>query len=170
MIKKLFLFFSILITLTSCANNIMPTSQTLETPVPTPTPTEITKKTGDYIDGIYSAYEEEYNEVSGYKDQIIITIENNQITHVDFNGFDQNNRNKKTESHPGGSYNMKTAGAQKDWYEQAELLEQYLIDTQHMNSIRLDENSYTDTIAGVSIKVDNFTSLSNEALSDAAKK
>ncbi len=171
--KNLFLICVILFILTSCSNKSTPIaseskptqpSSTESKPIETPT-----KKNINYIDGTYHAQETEHDDVNGYIDQITITVENSKIAKVDFNGVDKNGRDKKTESQSGGSYNMKNAGATKDWHEQAELLEQHLIETQDPESIILDDKGYCDSVAGVSIKADDFYALSMEALQNARR-
>ncbi len=118
-----------------------------------------------YIDGIYSAVSTEASE-TGYKDEVIIEVKDRAIISVDYNGYTENGLNKKTESH-GGSYDMTIAGALKPWHEQAELLENSLVELQDPDAIKVDDEGYTDAIAGVSINVQPFVELSKEALNDA---
>ncbi len=119
----------------------------------------------EYVDGTYSAVSTEVQN-TGYHDEIEITVKDRQIVSVEYNGFTEDGLDKKTESY-GGAYDMTVAGAKKPWHEQAELLENSLIETQDPESITLDEQGYTDAIAGVSIKAKPFVDLSNEALSEA---
>ena len=50
------------------------------------------------------------------------------------------------------------------WEEQANLLENFLISAQDPTTITFNEENQTDTIAGVTIKVDQFIELSIQAL------
>ncbi len=124
---------------------------------------------GKYKDGDYTAEEDSYDEKGGYKDSIEITVENGYITKVLFNGYDAEGHDKITESQPGGSYDMSSAGATETWATQSSLLSEALIASQDPNSLQMNTDGYTDAVAGVTIKIDNFVVLANEALADALK-
>lgn len=117
-------------------------------------------------DGTYKATSTELSK-TGYNDEVEIVVENSVIKSVNYNGYNEQGLDKKTES-TGGSYDMSSAGSTVPWNEQAKLLEDKLIETQDINSIEVDSDGYTDSVAGVSIKADAFVELSNEALSQAA--
>ncbi len=121
-----------------------------------------------YKDGVYEATGDT-TESNGYTSKVSITVENGAITDVDYNGFNENGTDKKTESHPEGNYtyDMVSAGGQSDWYVQAELLEDALIQTQDPAKINVDSEGKTDSVAGVSIKASEFVELSTEALEQA---
>ncbi len=59
-------------------------------------------------------------------------------------------------------YGMKAAGSDLEWYEQAALVEEYIVENQNLD-IPL-EDGYTDAIAGVSVHVDEMVELFNEAV------
>ncbi len=119
-----------------------------------------------YKDGTYEA-EGTADEKNGYVPKVTITVAGNKITDVEYNAFTAEGKDKKTESQPGGTYDMSTAGAKKAWFEQAELLEANLIETQKTSAIVLNSEDKTDSVAGVSIKVKEFVTLSDEALKTA---
>ncbi len=123
-----------------------------------------------YTDGTYSAQEQEFNSSSGYQDTVEVTVSNGLITDVTFNGYNQSGLDKITESVPGGSYDMSVAGATLTWAEQAKLIEGFIIENQDPNAIILDTDGYSDSVAGVTIKVKNFVELANQALSTAIIK
>jgi len=58
-------------------------------------------------------------------------------------------------------YGMTAAGSTLEWYQQAELLEQYVVDNQAMFSVNAD--GYADGVAGVSVHAIGFYSLFNQA-------
>ncbi|MEZ4628813.1 MAG: hypothetical protein R2912_12295 [Eubacteriales bacterium] len=58
-------------------------------------------------------------------------------------------------------YGMTAAGSALEWYQQAELLEQYVVDNQAMYSVNAD--GYADGVAGVSVHAIGFYSLFNQA-------
>ncbi len=119
-----------------------------------------------YKDGTYEA-EGKTDEKNGYTPKVTVTVAGGKITDVEYNAFTADGKNKKTESQPGGTYDMKTAGAKKDWYEQAELLEAKLIESQDPAAITVDSEGKTDAVAGVSMKAGDFVTLATEALSSA---
>ncbi len=59
------------------------------------------------------------------------------------------------------AYGMTAAGSQLEWYQQAELLEQYVVDNQGIFTVNAD--GYADGIAGVSVHAIGFYSLFNQA-------
>jgi major membrane immunogen (membrane-anchored lipoprotein) len=59
--------------------------------------------------------------------------------------------------------------AQAPWYEQAEQVEQYLIETQDPTDVRINDEGKTDAISGVSVTVQGFFTLAQEALEGARR-
>jgi len=57
---------------------------------------------------------------------------------------------------------VEKSDAELEWYEQAALVEEYIVENQDLD-IPL-EDGYTDAIAGVSIHVDTMVELFNEAV------
>lgn len=58
-------------------------------------------------------------------------------------------------------YGMTAAGSALEWYQQAQLLEQYIVDNQDIFPVNAD--GYADTVASVSIHAIGFYSLFNQA-------
>ena len=58
-------------------------------------------------------------------------------------------------------YGMTAAGSALEWYQQAQLLEQYIVDNQDIFAVNAD--GYADTVASVSIHAAGFYSLFNQA-------
>lgn len=58
-------------------------------------------------------------------------------------------------------YGMTAAGSTLEWYQQAELLEQYVVDNQAMFTVNAD--GYADGVAGVSVHAIGFYGLFNQA-------
>ena len=70
----------------------------------------------------------------------------------------------------GDAYNMKQASeVGKEWYEQVNLIEAKVIENQEISFIKLDSDGKTDTIAGVTMKVNALYSALEDALKDAKK-
>lgn len=59
------------------------------------------------------------------------------------------------------AYGMTAAGSQLEWYQQAELLEKYVVDNQTIYAVNAD--GYADGVAGVSIHAIGFYQLFNQA-------
>ncbi|MFA7672072.1 MAG: FMN-binding protein [Sphaerochaetaceae bacterium] len=113
------------------------------------------QKKGNYTDGIYYAIKDDFDS-SGWKDYISVLILNGNIVDVYWSAFDKNNNDKKDYDR-GGNYNMvKFGGAQAEWYEQAQRVENNLIKTQNSETV--------DAIGGVSISLGEFYELLKKAL------
>ena len=59
------------------------------------------------------------------------------------------------------AYGMTAAGSALEWYQQAELLEKYVVDNQAIFTVNAD--GYADSVAGVSVHAIGFYSLFNQA-------
>jgi major membrane immunogen (membrane-anchored lipoprotein) len=69
-----------------------------------------------------------------------------------------------------GEYGMvPQSDAQAAWYEQAERVEQYLLETQDPTDVRINDEGKTDAISGVSVTVESFFTLAQEALEGARR-
>ncbi len=152
--------------LSACGNATTDAEQNTDQTVTENTDNESTQT---YKDGVYEATGET-NENNGYAAKVVITVADGQISDVDYNCFTEDGKDKKAESNPNEgeyTYDMISAGAQSDWYVQAELLEDALIESQDPTLINVDSDGKTDSVAGVSIKVSEFVELSSEALAQA---
>lgn len=109
---------------------------------------------GPYQDGHY--YAEQSTFINGFKYNINLVVLNGYITAAHWDAIDEGGQNLK-------EIENKTE-EQLRWEEQANLLENFLISAQDPTTITFNEENQTDTIAGVTIKVDQFIELSIQAL------
>lgn len=117
-----------------------------------------------WVDGVYYAEAPEFDAHSGWKDIVGLKIEGGNITEVQWNALYKDGGIDKKRSSEMGKYGMAAGGAQAEWHEQAAKAEQYLIETQDPTAIVLNDEGKTDAVSGVSISVDGFVALVNEAL------
>ncbi|NGZ77401.1 FMN-binding protein [Saccharibacillus alkalitolerans] len=114
-------------------------------------------------DGMYFA-QGEMDAKSGWQPYVILKAEGGKITDATWSASSVNaGPDKKTYSEE-GKYGMKAGGASSEWHEQAEKVEQYLIDNQDPAKITTDAEGHTDVVSGVSVHVNDFTTLAQEAL------
>lgn len=119
---------------------------------------------GKYEDGIYFAMEKEYAG-SGWKNMVTLEVKDGKIVDVEWNAANKAGGPDKITFSKSGQYGMKAGGASAEWHEQAEKVEQYLIETQDPEKITFSTDAgNTDDIAGVTIKVHYFFDLAKEAL------
>lgn len=84
---------------------------------------------GKFEDGLYFAQEDEFGG-SGWKNIVTLEVENGDIVNVDWNAAHKEGGVDKKESSKTGEYGMVAkGGAIAEWHEQAELTEQYLLET-----------------------------------------
>lgn len=70
----------------------------------------------------------------------------------------------------GDAYNMKVASeVGKEWFEQVNLIEAKVVENQNITFMTLNEDGKTDTIAGVTMKVDALYKALENALNQAKK-
>lgn len=123
-----------------------------------------TETQGQYKDGSYYA-EGEFDAESGWKPYIVLTVKEGKIATADWNFVSSKGGPDKKTLDKAGKYGMKAKGnAQAEWYEQAALAEQFLIEKQDPTAITLDAEGKTDAISGVSIHVNDLTTLAKKAL------
>ncbi len=148
------------VTLVSCQKKGEETVQVAEE-----TQKEVVAKEGSYEDGIYFAAEENFAS-NGWKYVVTLVVEDGNITSADWNGVNVSAGFAKKDVDKAGKYGMKQiAGTELNWYEQAAIAEQYLLDTQDPTQITYkDEEGHTDDIAGVSVHVVEFFELAEQAL------
>lgn len=106
----------------------------------------------------------------------IVTIDSNgKITDVKLDTtYTTSSGVETTKKALGDSYGMKTGNSSYgtssyEWYEQASALEKAVIDGQGLNSIKLSDDGYTDSVSGCTIKIDALYSAINSALEQAEK-
>ncbi len=120
---------------------------------------------GTLADGIYFASDDAFDPESGWKTVVTIEVAGGKITTVDWNGASITaGKDKKTTS-ADGEYKMVEFGkASSEWHEQAALTEAYLVENQTLANMNTDAEGKTDTIAGVTIGVSEFSALVEKAL------
>ncbi|MCA1292560.1 FMN-binding protein [Paenibacillus sp. alder61] len=118
---------------------------------------------GKYKDGVYFA-QGEADAKTGWQYYVTLTVSDGKITEAKWNATNANVGVDKVTYSKEGKYGMKAGGAQSEWHEQAEKAEQYLIEKQDPKAITLNEEGKTDAIAGVSVHVDEFFNLADQAL------
>ncbi len=152
-----------------CGNNeetpVATEPATTEAPATTAAPAEPAVQ-GNYEDGVYFATEPVFAEGSGWKGVITLEVEGGNIVSVDWNAAHISaGKDKKTSSIDGDYGMVAKANAQAEWHEQAAIAENYLIENQSFEGINyIDDEGHTDTLAGVSIHVNDFEALVNAAL------
>ena len=126
-------------------------------------------KPGTYKDGGYYAIEAEFPS-SGWKAYVSLLVKNGNIVEVYWSGLNDKGEDKK-DYDKAGNYNMaKFGGAIADWWVQAERVEQHLLKSQDPAKIKYSNNDgNTDEISGVTITVDDFFNLANQALKQGPK-
>ncbi|SKC41571.1 FMN-binding protein [Maledivibacter halophilus] len=121
---------------------------------------------GQYKDGAYHAEEDSFDENSGWKYTVDLTVINGNIVAANWNGVHKDGGDDKNTQSMNGEYVMKEGGT--PWHEQAMAAEEFLIDSQDPTAIQYsDDEGHTDAISGVSIHVKEFFELAQKALADA---
>lgn len=111
---------------------------------------------GAFADGTYKA-EGELDSETGYTSYVEVTVVGGEITEVVYDGVKEDGT-VKSEASESGEYGMVAYGnASSEWHEQALLLEEAAVAGQ----------GAVDTVSGVTIAVDEFTTLLNAALEGA---
>lgn len=113
-------------------------------------------------DGTYTATGTESN---GYTGIVTLVVENGAITSVVWDGKDAKGEYKSYLS-SSGKYVM--VEGNPTWKEQADALAAFVIENQSTDGIVLDDQGKTDSVAGVSISVNEFVSLTQECLTKSA--
>lgn len=122
-----------------------------------------------YKDGAYYAESADFDPESGWKDSVNITVSKGKITTVDWNGTHKDGGDDKKTRSKNGQYDMKVAGAQSEWYEQASLMETELIKVQDPKKIMVNNEGKADAVSGVTIHISEFVKICEEALAQAKK-
>jgi major membrane immunogen (membrane-anchored lipoprotein) len=117
-------------------------------------------------DGVYFAQDKDFAKDSGWKDQVVLTVQGNKITSVMWNGVSNTGVADKLSVIPLGGYPMVKFGkAKAEWNVQAKAVEDYLVKTQDIGFSKYsDAEGRTDAISGATIHVKGFFGLVNAAL------
>jgi major membrane immunogen (membrane-anchored lipoprotein) len=123
---------------------------------------------GPYEYGGYTATADEFSH--GWKTQVSLTVIGGHIISAYWTELPEEGDMDKRTASVEGEYGMVSQGdAQAPWYEQAEQVEQYLIETQDPTDVRINDEGKTDAISGVSVTVQGFFTLAQEALEGARR-
>lgn len=118
-----------------------------------------------YEDGIYFA-QADFDE-KGWKYMITVEVKDGKIVSADWNSVNKTGGPTKKELSASGKYGLVAkGGAQAEWHEQAAKAEAFLVENQDTTKITYDAEGKTDDIAGVSIGVEEFVVLADEALAN----
>ncbi|AEJ62287.1 hypothetical protein Spith_2030 [Spirochaeta thermophila DSM 6578] len=125
---------------------------------------------GPYKDGTYHAEQADFSP-QGWKEFVDITVLGGRIVAVRWDALHKDGGDPKDTRSRNGEYGMyENGGAQAPWWQQAEAVEKYLMQTQDPTKITYkDDEGHTDAISGVSIHVNSFFQLAQEALKDARR-
>ena len=117
-------------------------------------------------DGVYFAQQDGFSPDNGWKYMVTIVVSDGKIADVEWNGANVKAGPSKIELSAAGGYPMvAVGGAQSEWYEQAALVDEYLIEVQDPAKITYSsEDGTTDAISGVSIHINEFVELAAEAI------
>lgn len=151
--------------LAGCGNNNAGDNNTgNDTATPNPVQNEPAGEPGNYADGLYYAEADDFGS-SGWKYFVALKVEGGKIVDVHWNALPQNGGLDKKNFDKAGKYGMKAkAGAQAEWWEQAEKAEAHLLEVQDPKAFAYNEDGKTDAIAGVSITVSDLPVLAQKAL------
>lgn len=112
-----------------------------------------------FKDGVYYVHGDYDN--SGYMHELTVVVEGGKITSV---VYDAKNKQGEYKSYLSsvGEYVMTEDGL--TWKEQADALAAYVMEHQSTEGLNTDDNGKTDVVAGVSISIDTFLKLAEDAL------
>jgi major membrane immunogen (membrane-anchored lipoprotein) len=120
-------------------------------------------------DGWYYAEAAAFDEKTGWKDTVLVTVVNGRIVDVLWNGISKDTKKKsKIVDSASGAYGMVKFGkAQAEWHEQTAKAEAALVAAQDPAKVKVKADGKPDAIAGVSIAISDFLKLAVEALKAA---
>ena len=128
------------------------------------------QKIGSYADGTYFASEDAFGS-NGWKGSVSLFVHNGNIVAVYYSGVNEAGDDKQVFASEGKYGMIKASKVGKEWHEQAQTTEAYLIATQDPQKIKISQtDGKTDDIAGVSMTVSDFFTLSAKALAAGPKK
>lgn len=119
----------------------------------------------EYPDGTYFAIQDSYP-ASGWKEFVSLNVLHGRIVNVVWNALDRESKDKKAYDRAGNYKMVAYGGASAEWYEQAQLIEEFLIKEQDVGAFALRSDGKSDVVAGASISVDSFIALASQALAD----
>lgn len=124
---------------------------------------EDTGNTSALQDGMYRVESEDF--IGGFKFMVVLKVESGAVTSVVWDAMDENGEFKSYLSSV-GKYTM--VEGNPTWKEQADALAANVLENQSTSGIVMDDEGKTDSVATVSISVNDFVDLVEEALVLAA--
>lgn len=126
---------------------------------------------GDYKEGTYFA--NVIDNYGGSKNTAIAVVyvdDSGLIKSVFLDTIYEKDGINTTKKSLGSDYGMKVRSeVGKEWYEQVNLIESKVVENQDISFIKINDDGKTDSIAGVTMKVDALYNALNEALKEARK-
>lgn len=151
--------FVILVLLAGCGGKAINSTQN-SSPDPA-----TTGQSGKYTNGSYYAEEANFSEKSGWKSAVALTVKDGNIVDIYWTALHKDGGIDKKVSSIVGAYGMKAkSDAASEWHEQAKLAEDFIIEKQDPALLAVGDDGKTDAISGVSVTVDDLTSLIDQAL------
>lgn len=126
-----------------------------------------------YAEGVYTGSAiDNYGGQSNTATAIVTVDANGKIIDVNLDTTytkDGVETTKKTLGDDYGMYGVSYGSQVGEWYEQVEALEENVIKNQGLDGVKLDNDGYTDTVSGCTIKIDALYEALNDALEQAKK-
>lgn len=113
-------------------------------------------------DGSYQSKGKQDEE--GYQPEVEVTIQDGEIKEVFWDEKKENGDSKRSQS-IAGEYHLEQEGLR--WHEQAEKLEQFIVEEQSVEGILLNQERKTDRLSSVTIKTDSFVSMVQDCIRQA---
>ena len=126
-----------------------------------------------YTEGVYTGTAvDNYGGQSNTATAKVTVDANGKITDVDLDTTytkDGVETTKKTLGNDYGMYGVPYGSQVGEWYEQVEALEQNVVENQGLDGVELNDDGYTDTVSGCTIKIDALYEALEDALNQAKK-
>ena len=126
-----------------------------------------------YKEGVYTGTAtDSYGGQNNTATAIVTVDKNGKITDVNLDTTytkDGVETTKKTLGDAYGMYNHPYGSKIGEWYTQVEALEKNVVDNQGLDKITLNDDGYTDTVSGCTIKIDALYAALEKALKQAKK-
>ena len=126
-----------------------------------------------YTEGVYTGTAvDNYGGQSNTATAIVTVDASGKITDVNLDTTyvkDGVETTKKTLGSDYGMYGNPYGSSLGEWYEQVEALEANVVENQGLDGIKLNDDGYTDTVSGCTIKIDALYEALEDALNQARK-
>jgi major membrane immunogen (membrane-anchored lipoprotein) len=121
-----------------------------------------------YRDGVYTATAPGGG--TGWQETLELTIEGGKIIKIDWDAVYQDDSIpiRKKQYSKSGLYGMLTVGAVGEWYDQALAAQQFVLQN-GIDALNINEDGYTDAVAGCTISVKALDTMMRDCLNQAQK-